>query len=213
MNKETDTYREIGEKLKHFRRLSGLSQDGLAAASGISIRTIQRIEKGLSSGSAFTITALASALNISTTDLLLQERPIATPDLLPPVTQTIIPANECRNPLKVLNLSAICIVLIPFSNLILPAIILRKYNNNKGVNNYGRRILSFHILWMFTTLLLMVILPSLMLLLFEPLRGSSIPLAVPIYFASVLLNVCFTIRFALALNDDMSVIERLSNIL
>ena len=49
---------DISIKLKHYRRLHNLSQEGLAESSGISIRTIQRIEKGESVGSAYTLNAL-----------------------------------------------------------------------------------------------------------------------------------------------------------
>jgi transcriptional regulator with XRE-family HTH domain len=55
----------IAEKLKHFRHINCLSQEKLAKNSGISIRTIQRIEEGKSVGSGYTINALATALNIN----------------------------------------------------------------------------------------------------------------------------------------------------
>lgn len=202
-----------GEKLKHFRRISNFSQEGLAEASGISIRTIQRIEKGLSIGNAYSINALANALQINTIDLLPQEPPNTVSDLPTPALTNVIATKESENLLKSMNLSAIAVLLIPFSNIIFPAIILWKNKSNEGIKNYGQRILSFHILWMLVTLLLVVILPTIMLLIFEPLRGGGIPLAVPVYFTSVLLNVVFTIRFAYALNNDVSMIEKLPNIL
>ena len=60
----------VGEKLKHFRQITCLTQGKLAEISGISIRTIQRIEEGKSVGSGYTINALANALNLQATDLI-----------------------------------------------------------------------------------------------------------------------------------------------
>ncbi|MFK8163545.1 MAG: helix-turn-helix transcriptional regulator [Lewinella sp.] len=40
----------MSKQLKSHRKLGGFTQESLATASGISIRTIQRIEKGLSQG-------------------------------------------------------------------------------------------------------------------------------------------------------------------
>jgi hypothetical protein len=85
--------------------------------------------------------------------------------------------------------------------------------DNEAVNTDGRRILSFQIFWTLFTLLMMLIIPSIMLFLFEPLRGGRIPLFIPVYFISCALNVYFTIRFALGLNRQSNSIKNLPNIL
>jgi len=56
------------ERVKHFRKDNGWSQDLLAKASGLSLRTIQRAEKDGNS-SAETQLSLAAAFNISPKDL------------------------------------------------------------------------------------------------------------------------------------------------
>ena len=58
------------ERVKHFRKDNGWSQELLAKASGLSLRTIQRAEKDGNS-SAETQLALAAAFNISLKDLAL----------------------------------------------------------------------------------------------------------------------------------------------
>jgi transcriptional regulator with XRE-family HTH domain len=65
------------EKLKQTRLEHGLSQDLLARQSGLSLRTIQRLEQA-GGGSAESLLALSAALNISPQALRLKE--------LPPVT-------------------------------------------------------------------------------------------------------------------------------
>src|SRR5258706_11820451 len=55
----------FGQLIKLFRELRGLSQEQLALITGISDRTIQRIESNVSSPSDTTIMALAHAFDTS----------------------------------------------------------------------------------------------------------------------------------------------------
>ncbi|HEU4471534.1 MAG TPA: helix-turn-helix domain-containing protein, partial [Flavisolibacter sp.] len=144
--------KETSERLKHYRRISGMSQEALAEASGISIRTIQRIEKGLSTGSAYTISTLAKTLNIDTVDLLPAELQVTGAG----IPEAPLATNSYDlQPLKLLNLGALSIVVLPLSNILVPAMIFRKHRHNEAVNTYGRRILSFQVLWTLATLVLM----------------------------------------------------------
>jgi transcriptional regulator with XRE-family HTH domain len=65
------------EKIKHFRKDNGWSQELLAKASGLSLRTIQRAEKDGNS-SAETQLSLAAAFNISPQELFIIS---STPDV------------------------------------------------------------------------------------------------------------------------------------
>jgi len=65
------------ERIKHFRKDNGWSQDLLAKASGLSLRTIQRAEKDGNS-SAETQLALAAAFDISPQELFFVS---STPDV------------------------------------------------------------------------------------------------------------------------------------
>jgi transcriptional regulator with XRE-family HTH domain len=188
---------EIGEKLKNYRRINFLSQEKLAETSGISLRTIQRIEEGKSSGSAHTLNAIAKALNINSTDLLIQ----ASPNL-----QNI-------QQLKILNLSAIAIILIPLANVAFPAYIYWKNTDNEKIKTIGSKILSFQILWTLGTLLLVLIMPIVLLLLFFFLKASSVPLFIPVYFATIIFNVYFIIQFAIKINKQEPFLEKVPNIL
>jgi DNA-binding XRE family transcriptional regulator len=67
--------RIFGARLKRLRREKGLSQQELAARSGISRVTIARIEVGEQSPRYETIVALAKGLNIPIERLLLDEIP------------------------------------------------------------------------------------------------------------------------------------------
>lgn len=181
--------------------MQNLSQQGLADASGISIRTIQRIESGESLGSAYTIDTLANALHVTSSDLILK----GTPSL----------SSKEEDPLgrlKLLNLSAFSIILFPLSNLIIPFIIFFRNKDNALMDQEGRRIISFHILWTFCTLALMLILP-LLLMSFEIFRASSMPIAVPVYLVCVGLNIYFTTKVAISFNKPNSILENIPNLL
>jgi len=54
----------IGSKIKDLRLLKGLTQEELAEQTGLSVRTIQRIESGEVDPRTYTLTALAQALEV-----------------------------------------------------------------------------------------------------------------------------------------------------
>jgi len=196
MNSKTGT----GDRLKHFRQINNLTQEELAEASRVSIRTIQRIENGESTGSAYTLRALALALNIESKELSVS------------LTETTINDNSTSN-LKMLNLSSLSLLIIPLGNIILPAIIFSKYRNEEAVQTYGKKILSFQVLWTISTLVLVFLLPVLLFLLFPTIRGSSVPLSIPVYFALAFVNIYFTMRFAFEINHQPRVLNKIPNIL
>jgi transcriptional regulator with XRE-family HTH domain len=190
----------IGEKLKQLRRANGLSQEKLAASSGISIRTIQRIEEGKSPGSGYTLTALAKTLQVHSSCLVNLDSP------------NVLPASNEDSKLKLLNLSAIAVLVIPFANVILPAYFYWKNRHDEKVKAIGSKIVSFQIFWALGTLLISIILPALLLLLFATLRGGSIPLFIPVYFVAAILNIYFVIHFAININKQLPVLPQIPNI-
>ena len=191
----------IVEKLKHFRHINCLSQEKLAETSGVSIRTIQRIEEGKSGGSGYTINALAKALNINSTDLVNS------------VSQNTLPFSNNTSKLKILNLSAMTMLVIPLANIFIPTYIYWKNRDNEKVKEIGSKIVSFQIFWTLATLLISIVVPTLLLLLFSTLSTGSIPLFVPIYFISALLNIYFVIQFAININKQLPILQKIPNIL
>src|SRR5690606_39363800 len=115
------------------------------------------LEKGLSVGSAFTLNSLAKALGVETKDLVSQKSS----------NQPLGSVNT--NCVKLMNLCALGVIVIPLANIFIPVIIFWKNRNLDAINNYGRRILSFQILWTLVTMLLMILVPVVLLLLFKPL--------------------------------------------
>ncbi len=63
----------IGSKIKELRLLKGLTQEELADKTGLSVRTIQRIESGEVDPRTYTLNALAEALGVGIETLTSQK--------------------------------------------------------------------------------------------------------------------------------------------
>lgn len=61
---------EIGNRIKHSRKVRGLSQAALAKQAGIQPNTIARLERGMHRASSETIEKLAKALGVTASDIL-----------------------------------------------------------------------------------------------------------------------------------------------
>ena len=69
-NEESNVYKS---RLKYFREDKGLSQSGLAKASGVSLRAIQAFEMGyrdINKASVITVLQLAEALGCDVYDII-----------------------------------------------------------------------------------------------------------------------------------------------
>ena len=65
----TERLLSFADALRHFRQTSGLTQEGLAAQTGLGVRTISDLERGISRTPRLdTLTRLANALNLADED-------------------------------------------------------------------------------------------------------------------------------------------------
>ena len=125
-------------KIKDLRNRKGFSQEQLSEESKLSLRTIQRIEKGESIPRGDTLIKLTQALGVTPDDLL---------------EWTNI---EDKGYLTLLNLSAISILIHPLLGIIIPLVMwILKREKIKFVDDTGRQLISFQITW---TLVLYVVL-------------------------------------------------------
>jgi transcriptional regulator with XRE-family HTH domain len=183
--------------LKEYRQRKNYTQEELAKQSGISIRTIQRIEKGLTKGSPHTLKALAKALDIKSSDIIVfkeeQENTIVYDDY---------------HKVKLMNFSILSVLLIPFGNIIIPTILYLKNKSNKHVNTLGRRILSIQIL---STFLLSGLAISLFFIIGQ--GNGAIPIPVPIiYFIYTSVNILIVIHTSIAINKKKQILKFFPNI-
>jgi len=125
-------------KLLRLREKLNLTQEELAEKSGISVRTIQRIEAG-TIPKGHTLKALTKALDINENELLGKKSEI----------------NKLNYSLiKVINISSLPFVIVPPANIFIPLIIMLL---KKQFNPITKQIISLQILWVLLSVIFFLI--------------------------------------------------------
>lgn len=119
---------QVNMNLKAIRDKKHLTQEELAKQSGLSIRTIQRIEAG-QEPKGHTAKVLAETLDMDLSSLSKSKETIDT------VNYSLV---------KRINLSSAFVCFIPLLNILLPLILNRQYKQN---NPLTKGIISLQILW------------------------------------------------------------------
>lgn len=141
-------------RIATIRKSKGLSQEVLAEQSGVSLRTIQRVEQGDTVPRGYTLQALAAALDVPLDSFRTEE--VAAPE--PTVVPMHVAAPDAPAPppslrpdpdlLQLLNLSALSFLVLPLLNILVPWWLWRKYRTEvQDVAQVGRRLLGFQVLW------------------------------------------------------------------
>lgn len=168
-------------RVKELRSKKGMSQEFLAEESGLSLRTIQRIEKGESNPTGESLKRLSNALNVSPDDL---------------IDWSI---KEDKKYLIYLNLSALTFLVFPLLGILIPFILWSSKNEKiKDINKLGKDLINFEITW---TLVLFFI-PILMLVVSKFLASVLISISVmlivigSLYFMNFIFILINTIRIS-----------------
>tara|TARA_R110000796_G_scaffold35017_4_gene90263 strand:- start:1996 stop:2559 length:564 start_codon:yes stop_codon:yes gene_type:complete len=127
-------------RLKALREQQNLTQEELSEKSGISARTIQRIETG-KEPKGFTLKALAKALEIGENELLYKESEKKITEGEKENNQVILINYSF---LKLINLSTIPFIIIPPLNIIIPLVLMFTM---KQKNSLTKQLISVQILW------------------------------------------------------------------
>ena len=140
-------------ELKKIREQQNLTQEELAEKSGISVRTIQRIEAG-TEPKGYTLKTLASTLDIPEKDLLI---PIIQTELIKIDEPILINKFETEKPIstdenveisnstliKIINLSSLPFAWFPIANF-LPPLLIMIFTKEKS--SIVKQIISIQIL-------------------------------------------------------------------
>jgi transcriptional regulator with XRE-family HTH domain len=148
----------LKKTLKEHRLAKHMSQQDLADHSGISLRTVQRIEKKESAGSPYVIRTLCETLGIETNSLL-QRADDDEPKAFQEVIVESVPPNRY---LKYINISSLSALLFPFLNLVVVTgtyLILKKRFVIPNDRTTAQKILSLQILWSVITLIFLIFTP------------------------------------------------------
>lgn len=118
-------------QLKKIREIKNLTQEELAQKSGLSVRTIQRIEAGMQP-KGYTLKTLAKSLDIPEKDLSAPEIVVSQEteiEELPLVTKEDKSPNLAL--VKIINLSSLPVAWFPVANFIVPLVIML-FTKNKS---------------------------------------------------------------------------------
>ena len=114
--------------LFEHREKQNLTQEELALKSNVSVRTIQRIEAGITP-KGYTLDALSKALGICKEDLL---------------NEKVASKKINKQLIKYINLSSILLIIVPLGSIIMPLIIMKW---KKEINDVTKQIVSIQIAW------------------------------------------------------------------
>jgi len=154
--------KDLAKRVKELRKRSSMSQELLAENSGLSLRTVQRIENGESQPTGDSIKRLSRALNVTPNEL---------------IDWQII---EDSKALLLLNLSQLGFIAFPLLGILIPFIIwTSKKDKIIDIDYVGKSILNFQISW---TLLLFLLIIGLFITSKFELSNIS--------FAGILITIC-----------------------
>lgn len=120
----------MARKIKELRIRKGFSQEELSEKSGLSLRTIQRVENGETEPRGDSLKRLAVAFEVN-------------PDEL--IDWTVL---EDRGFITSLNLSALSFMVFPILGIIVPLIIwISRKDKIRNLNEFAKEILNFQITW------------------------------------------------------------------
>jgi len=121
---------QLANRIKNLRIRKGLSQEELAEVSGLSLRTIQRIENGETEPRGDSLKRLATAFEVSPDEILDWD------------------IYEDKGLLIGLNLSALSFIVFPLLGILVPLIIwVSKKDKVRNINGIAKSILNFQITW------------------------------------------------------------------
>jgi len=158
--------------IKDKRSELGLTQKDLVEKSGLSLRTIQRLEASDEPPKGHSLQVLAKAFNLGTDDFLRY------------YNNSDYGQKKERLILSTLNLSILSFCIIPFGNLIWPFMIWRYNQESEFVTQHGRQIINVQILFTLVMMVSLIISPFI-----DPSPKETTPLILYVLLIVVLANV------------------------
>ena len=173
----------LSQRVKELRTKKGISQELLAEETGLSLRTIQRIENDETVPRGDSLKRLAQALNTSPDEIIDWK------------------IQEDSNYLTIMNLAALTFLFFPLLGILIPLILwISKRDKIQSVNELGKSILNFQISWtlaiFFYSIFLVIGIFSGFLLSEDP-NKSPLPVLLPIialYLYNIFMIILNTVR-------------------
>tara|TARA_R110002049_G_scaffold57370_2_gene157423 strand:+ start:375 stop:977 length:603 start_codon:yes stop_codon:yes gene_type:complete len=120
----------LSKRIKNLRSRKGFSQEELAENTGLSLRTIQRIENGETEPRGDSLKKLAAAFDVSSDEI---------------IDWTV---RVDKGFLNSLNLSALSYIIFPLLGILVPLILwISKKDKIQNLNETAKKLLNFQISW------------------------------------------------------------------
>lgn len=184
-------------KLKSIRELKNLTQEELSEKSGVSVRTIQRIESG-KEPKGYTLRVLAKALEVEEYKLLYKESEREKSESVEEKEESKEAVLINYSSLKLINLSSIPFIIIPPLNILVPLVLMLSM---KQKNTIAKQLISVQILWT-------IIAPIIFMLSIFLKLGNKFTLIIMILI--VLSNVFIVLRNAIEIDRSKKLRYRLN---
>jgi len=185
-------------ELKKIRELKNLTQEELAQKTGLSVRTIQRVESGMRP-KGYTLKTLAKNLDVAEEDLWIPEI-VAEPEIeveeIPVAKQEEQSVNFAL--IKIINLSSLPLAWFPIANFIPPLLIMIFMKEKSRIT---KQIISLQIL-------LAVIAPVIFMIVVLLKLGS--PFVMVTMVSLVLANMYIILRNAFEIDKKNSLYYKLN---
>ncbi|OUS01042.1 hypothetical protein A9Q86_09875 [Flavobacteriales bacterium 33_180_T64] len=181
------------DKILQLRDERKISQEELSEASGISVRTIQRIEKDQVNPRPFTTRKLLEALNVSLEEF-----------------NSDSPKNskyhiEESTKLNRFIMSNFLVFLLPVIFLIFIVAIWKKGTWSNTSNLICKKVLSFQILWTILSVILMLLNPFFINLFGgQTVVGESLPIPILVYLGLSVIDVFIVLKIVKSLKHSSS---------
>ncbi|MGI9568180.1 MAG: DUF4870 domain-containing protein [Desulfobulbia bacterium] len=171
--------KELSTRIKELRQRKGFSQEELADKTGLSLRTIQRIENGETEPLGDSLRRLAAAFDVDPNEL------------------TDWQLKEDNGYLTLLNLSSLSFVIFPLLGVIIPlAIWTIKKDKVRDADKVGKALLNFQITW--SIILFIIVLTMILQSVFGVELGLSMYtimlVGLVIYLYMVLMIIINTVK-------------------
>lgn len=172
-------------KIRLYREKLGYTQSVLAEKTNLSLRTIQRVESGDTIPKGYTLIVLSQVLGIDKFELnrwkTIEEHA----------------KSEDERIIRLINLSTLSFIGIPFGNILIPMILWRKKRNSFLVDEIGRRIINFQIIWTIGICIALIVSPFL-----QKAIGISFPLILYVALVALIINILVIGKTAISLNKN-----------
>lgn len=134
----------VRARLVAARRSKGWTQEELAEAASVTVRTIQRLESGETVPRLHTLRSVATILDLPLESVIKEN----DPKVAKSVSDQIYDDSAKQYYLRLVNLSAFSYLIVPLVHFLIPFYLLRKgHILNHQHRRLGRQIVSTQIWW------------------------------------------------------------------